>query len=72
MIELSVSVTGPQIANQLTSDEEELAYFFDEIEEAEWDDMAEAIKEHAPQPGAIAIMLRAMADKIESKEAEET
>lgn len=72
MIELSVSVSGPQIANHLVYDEEELAYFFNEIEEANWHDMAQAIKEHAPQPGAIAIMLRTMADKIEGRQAEET
>ena len=65
-VELCVSVTGGQIARHLVNDEEEVAYFLDELGdllEGSLESYAENVAAHAPYGNnhRTARMLRALA-----------
>lgn len=68
MITISTQVTGPQIARELCSDAEEMAYALEEMSEQNLQDEAAEIADHLPYGSSDSIikMLRELADNLAS------
>lgn len=66
-IQLELTVYGPQLAGALMNDDEELAYFFDDMaKNGVADVIGEGIAELMPDAANVVAFLRALATAIEA------
>lgn len=66
-IELSLTVYGPQLATALMNDDEELAYALNTMaEDGNPARLGANISDLIPDPAAVVVFLRALADAIEA------
>lgn len=72
MMEFSVSISGPEVAARISQDEEEFAYFLNELKHSVDESFMTEVVETIPygENERIAKHLRMMADKVENFPAE--